>query len=104
LIAFPIDLVLRSDGRRDLPVEQLGHVLKQVSGFSGSSLAAEAIARLEQRRTAALLCSHRPAEQDRIASFAKATNVKQADASSWRFPFQDKWPSTKKPAGLAGGL
>jgi len=33
LIVFPIDLVLRSDGRRDLPVEQLGHVLKEVRGF-----------------------------------------------------------------------
>jgi len=33
LIVFPIDLVLRSDGRRDLPVEQLCHVLKEVRVF-----------------------------------------------------------------------
>jgi len=34
LIVFRIDLVLRSDGRRDLPFEQLGHVLKEVRGFA----------------------------------------------------------------------
>jgi hypothetical protein len=33
LIVFPLDLVLRSDGRRDVPVEQLGHVLKEVRDF-----------------------------------------------------------------------
>jgi len=102
LIVFP--LILFFGATFDAIFRSAARMSSKRSGFSGASLAAEAITRPRQRRAAALLCNHRPAERDRIASFAKSTNV-QAGGRIWYGGFRFRRMAVhEKARGLAGGL